>query len=283
MSPSPTISVITPSFRQLDWLKLCAASIADQSGVRFEHIVQDAGSGPELEAWAAQQPQLRLFVERDEGMYDAINRGLRRATGDICCYLNCDEQYLPGALARVADYFAAHPEIDVVFGDAIVTNAEGRPVCYRQSVLPQPWHTRLSPLSVLTCVTFFRRSVVERGHLFNPKWKVISDSVWIHGLLSAGVPMGLIDAPLASFTLTGDNLSNSRIALPELDSWRHMADAPSMWWYWPVRLHYRWRKWRAGGYRPRRLTLDLYSPTSPRARQHWGDLVLSNRWPKETS
>ena len=46
----PQFSIITPSFRQLDWLKLCAASIADQTGATVEHIVQDAGTGPELEA-----------------------------------------------------------------------------------------------------------------------------------------------------------------------------------------------------------------------------------------
>ena len=112
----PQFSIITPSFRQLDWLKLCAASIADQAGVRVEHIVQDAGTGPELEAWAAGQQTLTLHVEKDRGMYDAVNRGLRRATGQILAYLNCDEQYLPGTLAAVADYFSRHPEVDVVFG-----------------------------------------------------------------------------------------------------------------------------------------------------------------------
>ena len=66
-----------------DWLKLCAASIADQQGVTFEHIVQDAGTGPELEAWAAGRPFLKLYVEKDAGMYDAVNRGLERAIGCV--------------------------------------------------------------------------------------------------------------------------------------------------------------------------------------------------------
>ena len=42
------------------------------------------------------------FIEKDGGMYDAVNRGYRRAQGDILAYLNCDEQYLPGALKTVA-------------------------------------------------------------------------------------------------------------------------------------------------------------------------------------
>jgi len=122
---SPQFSIITPSFRQFEWLKLCAASIADQEGVTFEHIIQDAGTGPELEAWAVGQPGLRLYVEGDSGMYDAVNRGLRRARGEILAYLNCDEQYLPGALKAVHDYFARNPLIDAVLSDTVVTDSTG--------------------------------------------------------------------------------------------------------------------------------------------------------------
>ena len=53
-------------------------------------------------------------------MYDAINRGFAKASGDILAWLNCDEQYLPGALAKVADHFARHPRTDILFGDIIL-------------------------------------------------------------------------------------------------------------------------------------------------------------------
>jgi glycosyltransferase involved in cell wall biosynthesis len=75
------ISIVTPSYKQLSWLKLCAASIADQQGVTVEHIIQDACSGPELEEWVRQNTSARLVVERNANMYDGVNRGLRRATG----------------------------------------------------------------------------------------------------------------------------------------------------------------------------------------------------------
>src|SRR5207249_2253811 len=110
---APKFSIITPSYKQLDWLRLCAASVADQRDVEVEHIVQDAGSGRELEAWAATQPCLTVYVEKDTGMYDAINRGLAKARGEFFGYLNCDEQYLPGALSKVAAAFQRNPEIDV--------------------------------------------------------------------------------------------------------------------------------------------------------------------------
>jgi len=97
-------SIITPSYRNSAWLKLCIASVADQQ-VEVEHIIQDAGSDDGTLDWLLQDKRVRAFVEKDQGMYDGINRGLRRAGGDILAYLNCDEQYLPGALRAVRDFF----------------------------------------------------------------------------------------------------------------------------------------------------------------------------------
>src|SRR5580658_5685732 len=101
-------SVVTPSFRQSLWLKLCVASVADQ-GVEVEHIVQDACSDDGTLDWLLTDPRVQAFSEKDAGMYDAVNRGLRRASGEILSYLNCDEQYLPGALRAVETHFESHP------------------------------------------------------------------------------------------------------------------------------------------------------------------------------
>src|SRR5688572_31350980 len=98
-----TFSIITPSFRNSEWLKLCVASVADQ-GVEHEHIVQDGGSDDGTLDWLRIDPRVQAHVEKDAGMYDAINRGLNRATGDIIAHLNCDEQYLPGALPAVEKF-----------------------------------------------------------------------------------------------------------------------------------------------------------------------------------
>ena len=94
------ISIVTPSYRRSAWLKLCIASVADQP-VGAEHIVQDAGSDDGTLDWLPRDSRVKVFVEKDQGMYDGVNRGLRRAGGDILAYLNCDEQYLPGALSTV--------------------------------------------------------------------------------------------------------------------------------------------------------------------------------------
>ena len=66
---------------------------------------------------------LKFFSEKDAGMYDAINRGLARSSGEICAWLNSDEQYLPYALCKAADLFKQRPELDVLLGDAILLNS----------------------------------------------------------------------------------------------------------------------------------------------------------------
>jgi glycosyltransferase involved in cell wall biosynthesis len=274
-------SIITPSFRQLDWLGLCAASIADQ-GVELEHLVQDAGS-PGIEAWKESHPGVKVTVEADNGMYDAINRGLKRARGEICAYLNCDEQYLPGALRKVGDYFEQHPEIDVVFGDAILADASLQPVAYRRPVTPTRWHTLLRPLGVLTCSTFFRKKIVDDGVLFDPSWKIIGDKEWILKLLEGGYRMAVLPEPLAVFTFTGENLSHAPATQKEQLRWDRTYPGA-------IRLAKPWifgwhalRKWQAGAYERRSIDAAWYTQESLPSRQNHTGLILDWRWPSRAS
>lgn len=279
-----SFSIITPSFRQLEWLKLCAASVADQAGVQVEHIVQDAGGDPLVEAWAREQPGLRIFVEPDSGMYDAVNRGLRRAQGDICAYLNCDEQYLPGALAAVARLFETRPEVEVVFGDAVLVDQQGRAVSYRRMVLPGRMHTELLHLSTLTCATFFRRSLLDRGFYFDDQWRTLADALWVSRLLRAGVKMAVLPEPVAAFTFTGNNLGTSAEAVAEGNRLRKERGwAPSL----RVRLlsgalavHHRLRKLRAGAYRRRSLEVGLFTKEQGASKRVYAKSRLGWSWPK---
>ncbi len=277
------ISIVTPSYRQLPWLKLCAASVADQQGVAVEHIIQDANSGPELEEWVRQNTSAKLVVESDAGMYDAINRGLRRAQGDICAYLNCDEQYLPGALRRVADYFAQHPETDVLFGDSIVVDSSLIPLAYRRVILPGRWHTLLRPLPVLTCSTFFRRKLVDDGALFDTSWKITGDKAWILDLLARGYRMAVIHEPLAVFALTGDNLSQHHHIHAERSRWKKSIP-PAVRLAKPlIRADHIFRKWKEGAYNMQSVDSAWYTPASLPKRHTFEGLTLGWKWPSITT
>jgi glycosyltransferase involved in cell wall biosynthesis len=210
-------SVITPSFRNSNWLKLCIASVADQ-GVACEHIVQDAGSDDGTLDWLPQDTRVKAFIEKDNGMYDAVNRGLRRAEGDILSYLNCDEQYLPGALAAVENFFNENPRIDVLFGDFVVVDADGNYLFHRKVQKPQLYHTWVSHLQTFTCATFFRRRIIsELGLYFDPKLRVVGDADWMLRLLRQRVRMAVLHRFTSAFTLTGDNLGAKPEGLREAE------------------------------------------------------------------
>jgi len=272
------ISIITPCFKQLEWLRLCAASVADQEGVPFEHIIQDAGSGPELLEWAGKQEKAKVFSEPDSGMYDAINRGFRRSEGEIVAWLNCDEQYLPGALAKVAKFFGEHPEVDVLFGDALLIDEAGAILSYRRAVLPTLMHTRVSHLGTLSCATFVRSSVLQKGLFLKTEWKTIADAVWVADFLTAKLRMATIPEPLAAFTITATNLGQSNLARSESELWR--GSAPK--WMrslkpWLV-LHYRVRKFLGGAYKLRQVTTRLYTLDSPQERVEVNSPRLGFGW-----
>ncbi|HWQ92354.1 MAG TPA: glycosyltransferase family 2 protein, partial [Clostridia bacterium] len=200
-------SIITPSFRNGQWLRLCIASVADQD-VDHEHIVQDAGSDDGTLQWLTTDSRVRAFVEKDRGMYDALNRGFRRAQGDILAWLNCDEQYLPGALTRVAEYFKRHPECHMVFGDVIMVDPNGRYLWHRKMQTPLLYHTWTCHLSTLSCAMFFRRDVLfDRDCFFNPNLRDVGDGEWMVRVLRSGVRMGTLGQFTSVFTQTGANLS----------------------------------------------------------------------------
>jgi glycosyltransferase involved in cell wall biosynthesis len=207
LKESTGISIITPSFRSSAWLKLCIASVADQK-VEAEHIVQDAGSDDGTLDWLLKDGRVKAFVEKDRGMYDAINRGLRRASGEIVAYLNCDEQYLPRTLAQVADFFQKHPGVDMLFGDVVMVDSQGQYRRHRKMQTPLLYHTWTCHLSTLSCGTFFRRRIVsDEKSLFNAELRDVGDGEWMLRMLRRGVKMAALGEFTSVFTCTGANMS----------------------------------------------------------------------------
>ena len=259
-------SIVTPSFRNSKWLKLCIASVADQEGVQFEHIVQDAGSDDGTLDWLPQDKRVKAFIEKDGGMYDAVNRGYRRAQGELLAYLNCDEQYLPGALKVVHDFFERHPEIEVALAGVIVTRQDGQYLCHRHAMIPHPYHIWFR-FPVLTSSLFLRRRVIhERGIFFDTRWRIAGDFHWALALMKARVPMAVFDHFCSAFTDTGENLSLTPDAVRELRE--TLATAPRV-----ARLlrpvwiaHHRLRRVMAGHFFLKSTSYSIYTLKNPEQR-----------------
>jgi glycosyltransferase involved in cell wall biosynthesis len=161
---APRISVVVPSFNQASFLPRTLDSILGQDYPGLELIVVDGGStdgSPEVILRYADR--LAWWVsEPDHGQADAINKGFGRASGDILAWINSDDLVAPGALHAVAQYFAANPNVDVVYGDRIVIDDQDREL--GRWILP--YHSR----GILRWVDFvpqetlyWRRSIWERA------------------------------------------------------------------------------------------------------------------------
>ncbi len=163
----PAISIITPSFNQSDYLESTIQSVLAQNFPKLEYSVIDGGSTDGTLAILRQYShRLTWLSEPDEGQAQAINKGLRRANGEIVAWLNSDDIYLPDALPAVAEFFSAHPAIDVVYGDYYLIDGRGK-ILLRKREIPFDYNILLYGLNYIgQPAAFFRRRVLERfGYL----------------------------------------------------------------------------------------------------------------------
>jgi glycosyltransferase involved in cell wall biosynthesis len=203
-------SIVTPAYNGMPQLKCCVGSVRGQSEAQYEHIIQDGGSSDGTIEWLSAQPDLNICSTRDNGMYDAINRGWSRATGDVLSWLNADEQYLPGTLTFVQSFFNEHPDADVVFGNAIIINSNGQAIAARREIPLRGVYVRNGFLYALSCTLFFRRSLWDEGLLrFDTSYRYAGDGELILRLLDRGVKFRHANKYFSLFGVDGRNLSVS--------------------------------------------------------------------------
>jgi glycosyltransferase involved in cell wall biosynthesis len=255
-------SIVTPSFRSSKWLKLCIASVADQQGIEAEHIVQDSCSDDGTQDWLPHDTRVKAVIEKDKGMYDAVNRGYKRATGDILAHLNCDEQYLPGGLKTVHDFFEANPGIEVVLAHSLIVDGQGQYICHRFMMTPHPWHV-WHRFRMLTSSLFIRRKVIfERGIFFDTKWRDLGDFYWVLALMKNKVPMAVCHSFTSVFTDTGENMGWKSNAMREKAETNRMIPLPLKVLKPVWILHHRLRQLAGGHFRLKPTTYQIYTLNS---------------------
>jgi glycosyltransferase involved in cell wall biosynthesis len=209
----------------LEYLILCSHSVADQEKISTEHIIVDNNSSDGTGEWLRSNTSIIKVIEQDSGMYDAINKGIRIAKGNIISYLNCDEQYLPNALNNVKEYFLAHPDVDIVYGNVLITDPSGKLLAYRKTLNPRYPYIILGNLSIFTCATFFRRKIFDEGFNFNHQLKSVGDAEFILSLRKAGFKFGHLNEYLSVFLKRDDNLGTSQISKREQTIFRNRTSA----------------------------------------------------------
>lgn len=174
----PLVSVVTPTYNQAAYLRETIESVLEQDYPHIEHIVIDDGSTDDTPRILAEYAG-RVQCERQAnmGQTPTINKGWQKSTGAIITWLNSDDTFLPGAVAKAVEYLRARPDVGIVFGDTLFTQSDGTPIeqskrrgefDYQEFVLncenpiPQP-------------SAFIRRTVVEDIGMLDPHFYYFMD------------------------------------------------------------------------------------------------------------
>jgi len=120
----PKISIVTPSYNQAEFLERTILSVINQNYSNLEYIIIDGGSTDgSVEIIRKYEKYLSYWVnEPDKGQADAINKGFKRATGDILAYLNSDDVYLQNVLHVVAMKFIRYRDVGIFYGNGYLIN-----------------------------------------------------------------------------------------------------------------------------------------------------------------
>ena len=130
----PTISIVTPSYNQAQYLRETIESVLSQEGrgldFELEYVVVDGGSTDgSAEIIREYKNDLHWWCsEPDGGQSHAINKGFEQTGGDILCWLNSDDVYPIGVLQHVASVFQSDSQPDIVVGQRLILNQAGEPV-----------------------------------------------------------------------------------------------------------------------------------------------------------
>ncbi len=158
-------SVVTTSFNQGEFIRQTIESVQQQGTNDFEHIVVDGGSTDNTVEILKQYPHLQWTSGPDDGQTDALNKGLRRCTGDIIVWLNSDDWLPPNVFPEIATALETYP---VLVGECEITDRMGN-TTYRVPNVSRTWFDMLKhwcPYSIPTQPSiFFKRSVLEEFRL----------------------------------------------------------------------------------------------------------------------
>ncbi len=207
-SRSPSFSVIVPSLNQGPYIRETIDSILGQTGVEVEVIVVDGGSTDEtLAILRGYDDRIAWTSEPDRGQSDAINKGLRRARGEIVCYLNSDDVFEPGAFALVGRTFEEDPAAQWLFGRCRIVDERGRSIRSFVERYKRMWarfaRSRIA-LFVLNYIpqpaTFWRSSAMRRvGGIDESLFYAMDYDLWLR-LAKLGPP-AFVDRYLARFRI----------------------------------------------------------------------------------
>lgn len=210
-------SIVTAVYNGEKYLEETMLSIKNQSYKNFEHIIVDGGSTDGtldiIKKYENTYP-MKYISEKDNGMYDAINKGFAMASGDVYAWLNSDDVYYPHALDTVAKVMKAR-EIKWCTGTPMTFTADGHtfampkvmPIYFQSHLRKGYCDGRISSM-VQQESTFFRRDLWQQAGGLNPKYQYAGD-YWLWVEFAKYEKLYTLDAVLAGFRMHQEQKSSA--------------------------------------------------------------------------
>ncbi len=182
---TPKISIITVSLNAAENIQQAIKSVASQTDVFIEHIICDGHSMDGTQEIIEKQLELNSHIkynsEKDGGIYDAINKGIRMATGTIIGILNADDFYADDTvLKKVLNQFEIDQSIDIIYGDLNYVHKHNPSKIFRKWVSKNYYDNFFEDGYDLPHQTMFvRKEVYEKIGNYNTSLKIASDYEWM--------------------------------------------------------------------------------------------------------
>lgn len=209
----PLVSIVTPSYNQVEYLEETIQSILTQDYPLIEYIIIDGGSTDgSLKVIQRYADRLAHWVsESDLGQTDAINKGFGLATGSIYAWLNSDDTYNPGAVREAVDYLRMHPEVGMVYGSAYYIDGQGERVGRYPAKATDYNGLRRGVNTVCQQSMFFRAELWDEVGPLDPSFYYAMDyDLWVR--LARIAPIAFNDRFWANFRLHADSKSMTAAA-----------------------------------------------------------------------
>lgn len=207
------VSIVTISFNQAAFLGECISSVTEQMPARPEYIVVDPGSADRSRDTIERFTHAidRTIFEPDRGPADGLNKGFAAATGEIFGYINADDRLAPGSLGFVQQYFAVHPEVDVLCGAIRIIDRMGRKSLRARTA--DRFDLARYAAGICTIgqqATFFRRAAFEKAGGFNAENRISWDGELLVDMALAGARFDTTARILGDFRIYAESITGSK-------------------------------------------------------------------------
>lgn len=195
----PKISIITPSFNQGEFIEDTICSIINQNYPNLEYIICDGGSTDNtVDIIKKYEDKITFWCsEKDKGQTDAINKGMKKATGDIVGWLNSDDVLLPGSLFQIANFFAIHRTCEFMNGTLMEMDRKGDVLKFTHIIMSK-YFMKHGCFNICQQGMFWKRELFDKVGFLNKNFHAEMDVEWLIRNYESGTNIKLYNKPLGA-------------------------------------------------------------------------------------